>query len=392
MNYDIEKKQRLIIDYLSKLENLPENIIDSLRVYDFPETYKWFNLSATTESTSSLKFSTNLKNKLVVIDFWTYCCINCLHIIQELEQFENKYKNYHELTFIGCHSAKFDNERDSKILLKAILKNDIHHPVINDFDMNIWTNYDIHCWPTLLVVGPRGIPLLCLRDEGYKEVLDLFLSTSLKFYENKELNREILPIMLEKEKIKDEWDQSPISFPGKIIVIDYIKDVQKDDINFPYKIDLLIISDSNNNRICIVDEDTKQLVEIIGSGKVGFIDGISNECSFNSPQGILFTIIDKIPYLYICDTKNHAIREYSFFDRKVRTVAGCGRKGFDFGAGKSGSDQIMASPWDIEYDGNSLVVAMAGSHQIWNVHPKTVNVYSKYFFNEFLGLMYCIEW
>ena len=76
-----------------------------IKVAEFPEGLQWINVAHPLE----LK---DLRGKFVLLDFWTYCCINCMHILPELKKVEKAYAN--ELVVIGVHSAKFENERDSR--------------------------------------------------------------------------------------------------------------------------------------------------------------------------------------------------------------------------------------------------------------------------------------
>ena len=79
-----------------------------------------------------LSLKKDLKGKVVLLDFWTLCCINCIHILPDLAKLEKKYAN--ELVVIGVHSPKFDNEKETKSIRKAILRYEIEHPVVNDAD------------------------------------------------------------------------------------------------------------------------------------------------------------------------------------------------------------------------------------------------------------------
>lgn len=75
---------------------------------DFPLGYDWLN----TLNEQPLHFDKELKGKIVVIDFWSSCCINCIHVLAELEYLEHVFADNKEIVFIGCHSAKFENEKD----------------------------------------------------------------------------------------------------------------------------------------------------------------------------------------------------------------------------------------------------------------------------------------
>ncbi|MEX1224724.1 MAG: thioredoxin-like domain-containing protein, partial [Pirellulales bacterium] len=96
----------------------------------------------------------DLRGKFVVLDFWTYCCINCIHILPELKKLEQAYPN--SIVVIGVHSAKFDQEKDSENIRNAVLRYDIEHPVVNDANFAIWRRYGISGWPGLRIIDPEG--------------------------------------------------------------------------------------------------------------------------------------------------------------------------------------------------------------------------------------------
>src|SRR5574341_1465933 len=80
-----------------------------------------------------------LKGKVVLLDFWTYGCINCIHIMPILEQLEQKYGD--SLVVVGVHSAKFANEGQTDNIRQIILRYGLDHPVINDSDFRVWNAY-----------------------------------------------------------------------------------------------------------------------------------------------------------------------------------------------------------------------------------------------------------
>src|SRR5688500_18000149 len=77
-----------------------------------------------------------LKGKVVLLDFWTYGCINCIHIIPDLKKLEEKYAR--QLVVIGAHSAKFENEKETENIRRIILRYEIEHTVDNDADVTVW--------------------------------------------------------------------------------------------------------------------------------------------------------------------------------------------------------------------------------------------------------------
>jgi hypothetical protein len=126
---------------------------------------------------------------------------------------------------------------------------------------------------------------------------------------------------------------------------------------------LLIISDTGNNRLVLINEETLECIGTIGTGKVGLVDGNYEEASFHHPQGICHIYRDNMHFIYLCDTKNHAIREINLTKKQVLTVIGTGEKGFDREGNKDPEVQTLSSPWDIAaINRDTLLIAMAGVH------------------------------
>ncbi|HQR41911.1 MAG TPA: redoxin domain-containing protein, partial [Gemmatales bacterium] len=112
----------------------------------------------------------DLRGKVVILDFWTFCCINCIHILPDLEKLEKKYPN--ELVVIGVHSAKFNAEKETKNIREAILRYHIEHPVVNDANHKIWNAYGVRSWPTFWVIDPEGNLVGQTAGEGKLDLLD----------------------------------------------------------------------------------------------------------------------------------------------------------------------------------------------------------------------------
>src|SRR5438874_10800248 len=194
-----------------------------------------------------------LKGKVVLLDFWTYGCINCMHIIPDLKKLEKKYPN--ELVVIGVHSVKFENEKDTETIRRIILRYEIEHPIINDADFAIWNAYAVNAWPTRYLIDPAGYIIGRLSGEGSYEVLDKAIGDSIaEFRKRGELNEAPLKLVLEKAKVGD----LPLAFPGKVITDE--------------KTDRLFIADSDHNRIVITNLDGT-LIDTIGTGPHGQDDG-----------------------------------------------------------------------------------------------------------------------
>ncbi|XP_024522693.1 protein SUPPRESSOR OF QUENCHING 1, chloroplastic isoform X2 [Selaginella moellendorffii] len=312
------------------------------KVMEFPPGLQWLNTAA------PLRFKGALHGKVVILDFWTYCCINCMHVLPDLAYLEQKYKDQ-PLTVVGVHSAKFDNEKDTEAIRNAVLRYNVTHPVVNDGDMNLWRKLGVSSWPTFVVVSPNGKVIARLAGEGHRKDLDNLVDAALQYYgEKKLLNAQPIPLQLEKSK-SARILTTPLSFPGKLAT---------DLAN-----GRLFISDSNHNRIVVTDLNGNYILQV-GSGSEGLTDGSFSLASFNRPQGVAYDTEKNI--LYVADTENHALREVDFVKETVRTLAGTGERGFDYRGGKAGQSQPLNSPWDLcLHPDGMLYIAMAGEHQIW---------------------------
>ncbi|CAI9534505.1 unnamed protein product, partial [Staurois parvus] len=175
------------LQYLEQVNGRAEE----LTVPDFSPGLEWLNTKG------AISLHKDLCGKIVILDFFTYCCINCMHILPDLHELEHRYTDTDGLAIIGVHSAKFPNERVLENIKSAVLRYNIAHPVVNDADATLWQELEVSCWPTLVLLGPRGNILFSLVGEGNKENLFLFTSMALKFYkERQEINSNRIPLQL----------------------------------------------------------------------------------------------------------------------------------------------------------------------------------------------------
>ncbi|HEU0252596.1 MAG TPA: thioredoxin-like domain-containing protein, partial [Pyrinomonadaceae bacterium] len=284
-----------------------------------------------------------LKGKIVLLDFWTYGCINCIHIIPDLKKLEAKYPN--QLVVIGVHSAKFQNEKETENIRRIILRYEIEHPVYNDSEYAVWQNYAIRAWPTQVLIDPAGYIVGGVSGEGNYEVIDQAIAKLIDDFRKKgELNEEPLKLVLERAKVGD----LPLAFPGKILA-----DAARDR---------LFIADSNHNRIVVTKLDGT-LVEAVGTGDAGAADGAFDKATFYRPQGLALNGDS----LYVADTENHLIRRVDLKTRTVETIAGTGQQSRQYGRTGPALTTALSSPWDLQLVGRVLYIAMAGPHQIWKL-------------------------
>jgi len=309
---------------------------------EFPEGLEWLN-------TGRPLTIRELRGKVVLLDFWTYCCINCMHIIPDLKRLEHKYAN--ELVVIGVHSAKFTGERDTGNIRQAVLRYEVEHPVVNDAEMRIWQEYAVRAWPSLYLIDPAGKVIGYTSGEGVYDALDTLIAKVIAAFDEKKLmDRRPLSIKLERQRVP----ASMLAFPGKVLADEQSK--------------RLFIADSNHNRIVIVSLADSSVAEVIGRGETGLTDGSFDTATFNHPQGMA---LDGNT-LYVADTENHSIRAVDLANRTVATIAGTGQQSrVHTTFGGQGRQVALNSPWDLVMHSGMLYIAMAGPHQIWKMNPKT---------------------
>ncbi len=289
----------------------------------------------------------DLKGKVVLLDFWTLCCINCIHIMPDLAKLEKKYPN--ELVVIGVHSAKFENEKDTRSIRKAVLRYEIAHPVVNDANHAIWDAYDISSWPSMAVIDAEGKYVGQLSGEGNYDVLDAVVAQLIAEAKEKKVLDE-KPLRFDLVRYRETGD-TPLFFPGKVLADE--------------KGTRLFIADSTHHRIVITDLDGNKQ-EIIGTGTPGYKDGPFAATLFDDPQGMA---LDG-DTLYVADRKNHSIRALDLKAKTSVTVAGIGKQDGEFAnraldAYVDAKGMGLNSPWDLLIVGRQMFIAMAGHHQIW---------------------------
>jgi thiol-disulfide isomerase/thioredoxin len=314
-----------------------------------------------------------LRGKVVLLDFWTYCCINCHHVLPDLARLEEKYKN--ELVVIGVHTAKFFAERDTENIRRKVREYGIKHPVVNDADQVLWRRFGVNSWPTLVLIDVDGSFVGALAGEGHYEILDKAIGQLVsRARSRKTLNETPLKFFPES----DRPDDSPLLFPGKVLA-----DVAGRR---------LFIADTAHNRLVISDLQGKN-AKPIGTGTPGLVDGPFDKAGFNRPQGMC--LIGET--LYVADTENHALRAVDLKARSVTTLAGTGQQSRrhstvlevapegDPGAAGGGQPvqrtagigpgktTALNSPWDVipQPGARALLIAMAGPHQIWRYDFET---------------------
>lgn len=288
----------------------------------------------------------SLRGQVVILDFWTYCCINCMHVLPLLRDIEQEFAGQ-PLTVIGVHSAKFDAERDPRRIREAMRRYGVEHPVAVDSEMTLWNRYGASGWPTLVVIKPNGRVAGVAGGEPDGNLLRAAIR-GIMADARADGSLSTTPQPAKKPVLADS--QGPLAYPGKVIALP--------DGG-------LAVSDSGHHRVLVLDRAGK-LRHSIGSGLRGWIDGSFAAAALDDPQGLAITPDGAA--LYIADTRNHAVRKANLKTATIETIAGTGALGeapLD-GDLKPARETALRSPWDLALtpDNKRLIIALAGSHQI----------------------------
>ncbi|GIJ00063.1 hypothetical protein Slu03_24400 [Sediminihabitans luteus] len=305
----------------------------------------------------------DLRGKVVVLDFWTFCCINCLHVLDELRDLERRFAD--ELVIIGVHSPKFAHEADPVALAAAVERYEVHHPVLDDPELVTWSAYTARAWPTLVVVDPEGYVVWQMAGEGHASALEALVAELVAEHDAKgTLHRGSGPY------VAPPATSGTLRFPGKAIGLPNGN---------------LLVADAGHHSLVELAADGETVVRRIGAGERGLVDGAADVARFSEPNGLCLvpeelrarTGFDVL----VADTVNHVLRGVRLADGLVTTVAGTGEQ-FMVGAtdnvpGTAGVVDLddafdaravkLSSPWDVVWfePMGAFVVAMAGNHTLW---------------------------
>ena len=282
----------------------------------------------------------DLRGQVVILDFWTYCCINCLHVLPVLRDLEERHRD-DPLVVIGVHSAKFDAEKDPGRILEAMQRYGVSHPVAVDSEMQLWSRYAIRSWPTLVVLAPDGTLAAVAPGEPDPSALEALVSEQLaRARTGGTLAR--APLRLARTEKRDE---GTLSFPGKVVSTSHGR---------------IVISDSGHHRVLLLGADGA-VQDTVGSGLRGHREGPFAEAALDDPQGLALAGDS----LYIADARAHAVFRADLRERTLHRLAGT----FELGRAPLAQrtralETPLRSPWDLALKDRELYVALAGSHQV----------------------------
>ncbi|MDX3850361.1 NHL domain-containing thioredoxin family protein [Streptomyces sp. AK02-01A] len=287
----------------------------------------------------------DLRGRIVILDFWTFCCINCLHVLDELRELEEKHRD--TVVIIGVHSPKFVHEAEHQAVVDAVERYEVHHPVLDDPDLATWKQYAVRAWPTLVVIDPEGYVVAQHAGEGHAHAIEkLVQELEAEHAAKGTLRRGDGPY------VPPEPVATDLRFPGKALALANGN---------------LLVSDSSRHQLVELEPDGETVVRRIGTGERGF-----GRDSFSEPQGLALLPDGKV---IVADTVNHALRTYDPVSGAIETVAGTGRQWWQ-GSPTAGPalEVDLSSPWDVAWWAGRVWIAMAGVHQLWTYDPATGTV------------------
>ncbi|MCP5474840.1 MAG: redoxin domain-containing protein [Rhodanobacteraceae bacterium] len=300
---------------------------------ELPAELEWVNTD------EAIRLS-QLRGKAVLLNFFTGSSIACEQQVQELRLLETKFHD--GLVVLGIHTAKHPVEADSKLLLKTCNRWNLRHPVASDREWLLWRQLGIETWPTAVLIDCEGRLVGVYPGEGRRAELEVRIQEILDQAAEKELRSyESAPTARKPEP------RGALRFPTRLVASGAH----------------LYVADSGYNRVLEVGFDGR-INRQFGSGNPGHWDAKGIEAGFRCPVGLALTK----DFLMIADTGNHAIRRVRLMSGDVDTIAGnglCGRpSAADISAPRA---TPLASPVDVTLQNDRLYIAMAGSHQIWQL-------------------------
>ncbi len=301
---------------------------------EFPAELDWINTAAPISLTE-------LRGKVVLLDFWTYGCINCMHVIPDLERLEHEYPE--ELVVIGVHSAKFTNEGETENLVDVVQRYGVTHPVVNDNEFAVWNQWGVSAWPTIAVIDPAGNVVGVRPGEGVYDALEpVIASLVAEFDAAGTLDR--TPRTTTPDAVTAP--RQALRYPGNVLASN----------------GRLWVADTGHHRVLEVDPSSGDVIAAWGSGERGFANGTTINATFDTPQGM--AVNPQTNEVYVADVGNNAVRTINLTTGAVTTLVGTGELGWPPQGG--GLDTAaLNSPWDVAYEDGLVYVANAGTHQIW---------------------------
>ena len=325
-----------------------------VRAPQYPEDGRWLN-------TDRPLSHAGLRGRFQLLDFWTFCCANCLHVIDELRPLERKHADI--LTVVGVHSPKFDHERDFAAVAAAVQRYEVDHPVLSDPDLRLWRQYAVRAWPTLVLIDPEGYVVAQAAGEGQTSALDRVIEALAAEHEARGTLRrgdaEFTPPVPEPTILR---------FPAKAILLPAERTGAEADT--------LLVADAGHHQIVELALDGETVLRRIGSGERGRHDDEAAQATFAEPGGLALLPAGTTDYdVVVADTANHVLRGIRLSDGAVVATIDLAAAAAELTT-ITGTVPGVLSPWDVAWwpARGELVVAAAGVHLLLTVDPASGQV------------------
>ncbi|MFF0745098.1 NHL domain-containing thioredoxin family protein [Streptomyces sp. NPDC004111] len=290
----------------------------------------------------------DFRGRVLILDFWTFCCINCLHVLDELRELEQRHSD--TTVIVGVHSPKFVHEAEHQAVVDAVERYQVHHPVLDDPELATWKQYAVRAWPTLVVIDPEGYVVAQHAGEGHAHAIERLVSELEAEHEAKGTLRRGDGPYVEPEPVATD-----LRFPGKALVLPGADGGPGN----------LLVSDTTRGQLVELAPDGETVLRRIDGGKSGGTGGGGG--GFNEPQGLALLPDGRV---VVADTVNHQLKSYDPATGEVAVLAGTGKQWWQ-GEPTSGPalEVSLSSPWDVAWWRGEVWIAMAGVHQLWAYDP-----------------------
>ncbi len=294
---------------------------------------EWFN------SAAPLTLA-GLRGRFVLLDFWTSCCGNCLHVLDELRPLEAAHGDH--LTVVGVHSPKFPYEAEPATVAAAIERYEVRHPVLSDPQLALWRQYAVRAWPTLVLIDPEGYVVAQAAGEGQVSALGAVIDRLAPEHAARGTLR---PGTGPYEPPAPQ--STSLRFPAKAVLLPARRTGRDADT--------LLVADAGHHQVVELAVDGETVLRRYGSGTRGD--------PFAEPNGIALLPSGLAPYdVLVADTANHVLRGLRLADGAITTI--------DLPAALADTRTItgpvpsVLSPWDVVWWPalGKVVVAAAGVH------------------------------
>ena len=269
----------------------------------------------------------DLRGRVVLLDFWTAGCVHCLHVLDDLHALEARFSA--ELVVIGVHSPKFEAEGSPGAVAHAVARLGVQHPVLDDADRQTWSQYAVRAWPTLCVVDPEGYLVHTVTGEGHGPELTELVQ---RLVDQHRARGTLRPVLRPRPG-------SPLHSSTASAGLAALPD------------GTVLVADPAAGEVRQVAADLRTTLR--------------RHTGFRGPRGVWADAAGAV----VADAAGHVLRALDPRTGRTVVLAGTGvpRRPGDPSSGPATAVPLSA-PWDLVRDADgALVVAGAGSHQLWRV-------------------------